>query len=85
MLHLIKSIIGTVSYGPTPGEQSNLKFRRSLFAIKDIKKGDVIMEESIRSIRPSMGLKPKYYKELLGKVAVCDVAYGTPLEVEMFE
>ena len=80
-----KSIIGTVSYGPTPGEQSNLKFRRSLFAIKDIKKGDVIMEESIRSIRPSMGLKPKYYKELLGKVAVCDVAYGTPLEVEMFE
>lgn len=80
-----KSIIGDVSYGPTPGEQGNLKFRRSLFAVKDIKKGEIITEENIRSIRPSMGLKPKNYSDLLGKVATCDIAYGSPLSMEMFE
>lgn len=80
-----KRIIGTVNYGPTPGEQENMKFRRSLFAVKDIKKGKVVTEEDIRSIRPSMGVKPKYYKKLLGKTAICDIAYGTPLQMEMFE
>lgn len=81
----VKNIIGNVSYGPTSGEQGNLKFRRSLFAVKDIKKGEVITENNIRSIRPSMGLKPKYYKELIGKVAACDIDYGMPLNLEMFE
>lgn len=80
-----KSIIGSISYSPTPGEQKNLKFRRSLFAVKDIKKGDIVTEENIRSIRPSMGLEPKYYKVLLGKVAKRDIVYGTPLDMDMFE
>lgn len=80
-----KRIIGNVQYGPTVGEQTNLKFRRSLFAVKPIKKGETITKENIRSIRPSMGLKPKMYSAIIGKRAVRDIAYGTPLEEGMFE
>ena len=78
-----RKIIGTVNYGPTIGEQSNLKFRRSLFAVRDIKKGEKFTTENIRCIRPSMGMKPKYYSEILGRVADIDIAYGTPLNDKM--
>lgn len=78
-------IAGQVQYGPTDGETGNLKFRRSLFAVKNIKAGDLISEENVRSIRPSTGLKPKYYKDIIGLHAVKDIAFGTPLTMEMFE
>lgn len=78
-------IAGQVQYGPTDGETGNLKFRRSLFAVKDIKAGDLISKENVRSIRPSTGLKPKYYTDIIGRHAVKDIAFGTPLTMEMFE
>lgn len=78
-----KLIAGEVKYGPTEGEQSNLKFRRSLFAVKDIIAGQEITRENVRSIRPSMGLKPKYVSDIIGKRAVCDIPFGTPISIEM--
>lgn len=80
-----KSIVGEVQYGPTKGEQGNLQFRRSLFAVKDIKVGEVINKENVRSIRPSTGLKPKFFSEINGKHAKKDIPFGTPLSLEMFE
>ena len=80
-----KRIIGNVKYGPTIGEQENFKLRRSLFAVKEIKKGEKISEENIRSIRPSTGLKPNRYKDIIGKTANRDILYGTPLDENMFE
>ena len=80
-----KLIAGDVFYGPSEGEISNLKFRRSLFAVKDIKAGELITAENIRSIRPSTGMKPKYYSELLGKRAAVDIPFGTSLKKEMIE
>lgn len=80
-----KQIIGDVHYRPTEGEQGSLKFRRSLFAVKDIKAGEVISSENIRSIRPSMGLKPKIMSEIIGKIAKVDIPFGTPLSLEMFK
>lgn len=80
-----KTIIGEVKYGPTPGEKDNVKFRRSLFAVKDIKKGDKISPENIRSIRPSTGMSPKYHHSIIGKTANRDIPYGTPLSEEMLE
>ena len=80
-----KQIVGDVYYGPTEGETGNLKFRRSLFAVKDIRKGDVITSDNVRSIRPSTGLKPKYMKDIIGKKAVSDILFGTPLDISMFE
>lgn len=80
-----RSIAGAVQYGPTEGEMGNLKFRRSLFAVKDIKAGEEVTAENVRSIRPSTGLKPKYLHAVMGKRAVKDIPFGTPLTLEMFE
>ena len=79
-----KQIAGSVQYGPTDGEKENLKFRRSLFAVKDIKMGEEITNENVRSIRPSAGLKPVYLSSLLGKKAKQDIPFGTPIQLEMF-
>lgn len=78
-----KLIAGNVQYGPTEGEQGNLKFRRSLFAVKDIKAGEKISADNVRSIRPSTGMKPKMMSSIIGKTAKKDIAFGTPLSEEM--
>jgi len=75
--------MGTVNYGPTSQEQGNVQFRKSIFVVKDIKKGDLFTEDNIRVIRPGYGMKPKFYKEILGKVAVADIEFGTPLSEEL--
>ncbi|UCB56936.1 MAG: pseudaminic acid synthase [Candidatus Omnitrophota bacterium] len=83
---LIKSIrcaekaLGHIHYGLTEGEKKNRIFRRSLFAVKDIKKGERLSEENISSVRPAYGLSPKYARDILGRTAKKDIARGTPLE-----
>ena len=74
------AIKGQVHYGPTPKEIDSLQFRRSLFAVKDIKAGECFTEENVKSIRPSNGLKPKYLKDLLGTKAKRDIDFGEPIE-----
>ena len=74
-----------VEYGPTSEEQGNLKFRRSLFAVKDIRAGEKVTAENVRSIRPSGGMKPKFLPELIGKTAKYDIKSGTPLRADIFE
>ena len=83
--HAAKEIVGEVRFGPTKNEEKNLKFRRSLFAVKDIKKGERFTSENVRSIRPSNGIKPKYYSKLLTKKAKRDISYGTPILMEDYE
>ena len=75
--------IGVVSYGPTEQEASNIVFRRSVFCVKDIKKGEEITTENIRIIRPGYGMEPKYYEEVLGQSALRDIKRGTPMELSM--
>lgn len=74
-----RRIVGNVHYGPTKGELANTQFRRSLFVVKDIKKGDVISSENIRSIRPSHGVKPIYFEKIEGKKAWRDFEFGEPI------
>lgn len=57
---------------------------RSLFAVKDIRTGEALTPENVRSIRPGYGLHTMYYEEVLGKKALCDIAKGTPLAWELF-
>ncbi len=78
-----KTIVGDVKYGPTEGEYDNLRFRRSLFAVKNIKAGEKITSDNVRSIRPSMGLSPKYMSKIVGKRAITDIKYGTPISIDM--
>ena len=77
-----KLIMGHATYELTENEKSGLSGRRSLYAVKDIKKGEILTKENVRSIRPSGGLKPKYYKELLGKKAQRDYEFGDPISNE---
>jgi pseudaminic acid synthase len=78
--------MGSPLYGPrTLQERSNLRFRRSLFVVKDIKKGEIFTADTIRSIRPSDGLETKYYWDVLGKRALRDIERGTPLAWEFIE
>lgn len=75
--------IGHVSYGVTAQEQSSIIFRRSIFCVEDIKKGEVLTEANVRVIRPGYGMKPKFYSEILGQTALRDIKRGTPLSFEM--
>lgn len=62
--------------------QQNRKFARSLYVVKDIKKGEKFTPENIRSIRPSNGLHTRYYEDILGKTAKCDISFGTPMSFD---
>lgn len=71
--------LGHVSYEMQEQEKNSLIYRRSLYIVKDMKAGDVLTEENLRSIRPGLGLEPKYYEKLLGKQINRDVKKGSAL------
>jgi len=72
--------VGQVSYEPTEKQIKGRAFSRSLYVVKDIKKGEVISEENVRSIRPGFGLHPKYYHEFIGQVAIRAAEKGDSLD-----
>lgn len=76
--------VGHVQYGPMKQEESNLVNRKSIFCSAPIKKGERFTTENVRVIRPGYGLEPKYYEQLLGSEALCDIAFGTPIAFGMF-
>ena len=76
--------LGQVSYGCSEQEKKSLQFRRSLYVVKDIKRGDILTRENVRAIRPGFGLPTKYFDVVLGKSIKHDVAKGTGLEWDMF-
>lgn len=69
--------LGQIDYGRKSSEQGNVKFRRSLYFVRDMKAGELITEDVIRSIRPGFGLAPKHLATVLGRYLECDVACGT--------
>lgn len=79
----ISLLIGEVSYGANGKEKDSLRYRRSLFAVDDIKKGEFFTEKNIRSIRPGYGLAPKYYKDILGTKCKRDIKRGEPLSEDL--
>lgn len=80
----VEAALGTVKYGVSKQEESNACFRRSLFVVQDVAKGEPLTADNIRSIRPAYGLAPKHYKEVLGKKAAHDLKRGMPLKMEDF-
>tara|TARA_B100001248_G_scaffold102868_1_gene76601 strand:- start:18252 stop:19319 length:1068 start_codon:yes stop_codon:yes gene_type:complete len=74
--------LGKIDYSRKSSELTNLKFRRSLYFIKDLKEGEIIKEEHIKSIRPGYGLKPKYLKEIIGLTVTSNVYAGFPVKKE---
>lgn len=76
--------LGKVDYGRKSSEQGNAKFRRSLYFVKDMKAGEVITADCIRSVRPGYGLAPKFYEQVIGKAIKYDALRGTPVLYELF-
>lgn len=75
--------LGRVSYGATEAEKKSLQYRRSLYVVKDIKKGDVLTNENVRAIRPGLGLPTKYLVNVLGKTVRHEIKRGTALSWDL--
>ena len=84
-VRIVEKTLGTIHYDGVNSESKSKKFRRSLFIVKDVKKGELLTEENVKSIRPSNGLHTRFYKEILGKTARFDLEKGTPLSWEIIE
>lgn len=76
---------GQVHYGPTPHEIRTRAFRRSLFVVRAMKKGEMFTIENVRSIRPADGLHPRYLQEIIGQHAAVDIERGTPVTWELVQ
>lgn len=76
---------GTINYDKKPSEIPNIKFRRSLYYLRDISKGTKISSEDFRSVRPGYGLHPKLAKKIIGKTLSNDVNKYTPVKEEDFK
>lgn len=75
----IEKAIGSIFYGAGEHEADNRIFRRSLFVVQDVKAGEKLTTENVRSIRPAHGLHTRYLSEVVGRYAVRDIKRGTPL------
>ncbi len=72
--------LGAVDYGRKSSEQGNAKFRRSLYFVRDLKAGEIVGRDAVRSVRPGYGLAPKHLDTVIGKRLVRDVQYGTRVD-----
>jgi len=81
----VEEAIGQPGYGVSPEEESSMVFRRSIFAVKKIERGETFTQDNIRVIRPGYGLKPKYYGDILGMKADKTLERGTPLTFDTLE
>ena len=74
--------LGKVDYGRKSSEQGNVKFRRSLYFVKDLKAGDVITADAVRSVRPGFGASPKHLPAVLGMRVKADTFINTPVSLD---
>ncbi|KIL09035.1 N-acetylneuraminate synthase [Clostridium botulinum] len=76
----VEKALGKVTYELTEKQKKGKEHSRSLFVVKDIKKGEMFTEENVRSIRPGFGMKTKYIRDILGKTAKMDLKKGAPMD-----
>ena len=79
-IRVAEKALGQVKYGLTEAEQLSQRSRRSLFVVQDVKAGERLTPDNVRSIRPGYGLPPKHYEEVIGRLAARDLQRGTPLQ-----
>lgn len=81
----VEKALGRVTYELNEKQMESRTYSRSLFVVKDIRKGELFTEENVRSIRPGNGLHTKYYPDILGQAAKCDIEKGTPMDWKYVE
>lgn len=84
-IRITEKALGTVTYELTYKQEKSREHSRSLFVIQDMKKGDVITNDNVRSIRPGFGMHTKHYEEILGKRVNRDIEKGTPMSFDFIE
>jgi pseudaminic acid synthase len=84
-IRIAEKAIGKVHYGLTEEERKSRIFRRSLFVVKDINKGEIFTEENLKSIRPANGLSPKHIILIMGHSAKKNIKKGTPLTWDLVD
>ena len=77
--------LGEVDYTLTNRQKAGREFSRSLYIAKDVKVGDIVTEENVRSVRPGYGLHPKYLNEIVGRVFKREFTVGDRLDLEALE
>jgi N-acetylneuraminate synthase len=77
--------LGEVHFGVSDKEASSRIFRRSLFVVQNVKRGDLLTAENVRSIRPGHGLHTRHLPEVVGRHAACDIERGTPLSWDLVD
>jgi len=80
-----EEMIGNIDYEMTEKKKKSRQFSRSLFVVKDVKIGDQITKENVRSIRPGFGLHPKHFNEIIEKKFNQDINKGTPLSLQYID
>ena len=81
-IRTVESALGAVTYGPSKSERPNITFRRSLFVVQDVARGELFTPGNVRSIRPGHGLPPAALDRVIGKPAARNIERGTPLRWE---
>jgi pseudaminic acid synthase len=84
-VRVAEKALGEVHFGASGHEESTRVFRRSLFIVEDVKQGQTLTPENVRSIRPGQGLHTRHLPEVIGKRAACDIARGTPLSWDLID
>lgn len=84
-LRAARSALGDGALGPSASEAPSRTFRRSLFVVKDMKKGEAFTRDNLRALRPGNGLPPREFDAALGRRAKGDIARGTPLSRELLD
>lgn len=82
-VRMAEKMMGKVDYDLTEKKKKSRYFSRSLFITEDVVKGDIITEDNVRSVRPGIGMHPKYYKDILGKKFSESAEKGTPLQSDL--
>lgn len=77
------SSLGSVDYERKPSEKGNVKFRRSLYFVRALDRGQIITADDIRSVRPGFGAAPKYYDFVIGKRVSVSVSRNTPVDLSI--
>jgi len=82
-VRLAEKALGEIHFGSSAKETTLRVYRRSLFVVQDVKRGDLFTAKNVRSIRPGHGLHTRHLAEVLGRHAACDIERGTPLTWEL--
>jgi N-acetylneuraminate synthase len=77
--------LGSVHYGCKSSELANVKFRRSLYFVKDLKAGDIVSSDAVRSVRPGYGAAPKHLESIIGRRVKVDQRANSPVRLESLE